>query len=60
MATTTSYPAVSEALIDALDKTFPERTADPAWSDREIWMRAGERRAVRFLRGQFNEQQKGI
>lgn len=42
-------PATAEQLVALLDKTYPELSADPSWSDREVWMRAGERRLVRWL-----------
>lgn len=42
-------PLTVEALIEALDKSYPERCPDPSWSDKEIWMKAGERRLVRRL-----------
>lgn len=50
-------PPLSQALIDALDARFPERCADPADTDREIWMKAGERRLVNTLKGELRKQE---
>lgn len=36
-------------LIEALNDIFPHRCADPKDPEREIWMKAGERRLVDFL-----------
>lgn len=45
----TKPPPITPELLKYLDEAFPERSPDPDWSDREIWLRAGERRAVRHL-----------
>ena len=42
-------PVFSVDLIKELDKEFPESSPEPSHTDREIWMRAGERRIVRML-----------
>lgn len=44
---------LSEQTINEIDALFPERSADPRDSDREVWMKAGERRLVRFLIDQY-------
>ena len=49
-------PHVSKELIDFLDEQFPERTPEMSWSDREIWVKAGERKLVRYLHRLFEEQ----
>lgn len=53
-------PVIPEDLLKALDKHFPERCPEPEWSEREIWMRVGERRVVRFLKRVFDEQNENI
>ena len=35
------FPPIDEALIKRLDEVYPESCADPALSDREIWMAVG-------------------
>lgn len=42
-------------LLDALDKLYPARGPDPRDSDREIWMKAGERRVIEVLRAKYQE-----
>lgn len=49
-------PYISEELIEFLDKSFPERSPELSWSDREIWIKAGERRLVRYLIRLHQEQ----
>lgn len=53
-------PVVPKDLLDALEVRFPERCPEPEWSDREIWIRAGERRVVRFLKRVFEQQNENI
>lgn len=54
------FPRIPNDLIEALDALYPERTPDPQWSDREVWMRVGERRVVRTLQRIFDEQNRNI
>lgn len=44
-----TLPVFSVDLVEALDKTYPETSPDPNDSEREVWMKAGERRLVRGL-----------
>jgi hypothetical protein len=39
--------------ISLLDQCYPHRCPDPTQSEREIWMRAGERRLVDVLKAKF-------
>jgi hypothetical protein len=55
-----AIPPLSPTLVEALDKRFPERCPDPAWSDREIWRRVGQREVVRLLRQELEKQQHNI
>lgn len=52
-------PLITEELMNYLNKLYPERCPDPRHNDREIWMRAGERRVVRFLQSVFDGQDAG-
>lgn len=54
------FPTIPKALLDELDSRFPEMSADPGWTDREIWIRSGQRSVVRFLLGQFKRQNENI
>jgi hypothetical protein len=51
------FPPIEEALIKKLDEVYPESCADPALSEREIWMAVGARQVVRMLRAVYLEQQ---
>lgn len=51
-------PPILPALVDHLDRLYPERCASPDDSDREIWMKAGERRIVRHLRNMLEKQER--
>lgn len=44
------FPDDIDLLIEALDEIFPDRAPNPNDHDREIWMKAGEVRAVTFLK----------
>lgn len=54
------FPVVSEALLSQLSERFPELCPDPQWSDREIWMKVGQRSVVRFLSEVFRRQNENI
>ena len=53
-------PVIPKDLLDALEHRFPERCPEPEWSDREIWMRVGERRVIRLLRRAYEQQQENV
>ena len=42
-------------LLDALEGLCPARPPDPKDSEREIWMKAGERRLVEVLKAKYEE-----
>ena len=42
------------ALIEWLDTLYPDRCPDPKHTEREIWMKAGERRLVCFGSGHLS------
>jgi len=60
MADLPPIPPLSPELVEALDKRFPERCPDRSWSDREIWIRVGQREVVRFLIEELKQQQETI
>lgn len=53
-------PVIPKDLLEALNERFPERCPDPKWSEREIWMRVGERNVVRLLQRAFDEQNENV
>ena len=54
------FPTIPQPLLDDLNQRYPERSAELSWSDREVWIKAGERRVVRFLNEQFKRQNENI
>lgn len=55
-----NFPLISKPLLDELNQRYPERSAESEWSDREIWLKAGERRVVRFLNEMYKRQNENI
>lgn len=49
-------PYISDELIEFLDKMYPERTPETSWTDREIWVKVGERKVVRKLKQMAEDQ----
>lgn len=43
-------PLTVEALIDYLDKSFPNQCPDLQWSDKRVWYEAGRHSVVTHLR----------
>lgn len=54
----TKFPGLSKELVEALDHQFPERSAEPEWTEREVWINTGKRHAIRFIINKYNEQVK--
>lgn len=53
-------PPFSIDLIKMLDRIYPARPPNPAHSEREIWMAAGERRLVDRLLNLSNEEDNNV
>ena len=51
------FPPLSEAMIDRLDRLYPSACPTLTDPDRLIWIKAGQRSVVDFLRSRFEEQQ---
>lgn len=49
---------LSRELLEALDKLYPARPPDPKDSDREIWLKAGERRLLDVLWAKLEEAEE--
>jgi hypothetical protein len=49
-------PDLSKDLIAVLDERFPSRCPDPKDSEREIWIKVGQRKVVEFLQDVYDEQ----
>lgn len=54
-----SITFASSELVDLLEAMYPERSPEPEESERELWMRAGERRLVRKLRELRSQGERG-
>lgn len=53
-----NLPVTAIDLITRLDKLYPEKAPDPLDSERELWMKAGERRLVRTLLHRLERENK--
>ena len=51
---------MSEDFLKALNGMYPARPPDPRDTEREIWMKAGERRLVEVLQSKFNDAHEGV
>jgi len=49
-------PDLSRDLIDVLDARFPLRLPDINDSEREIWLKVGQRKVIDFLKDTYDEQ----
>jgi hypothetical protein len=49
---------LTSELLALLDEAFPHRCPNPQDSVAEMWMKAGERRAVEILMAKFAEAQE--
>ncbi len=53
-----SFPYVSQALIDALQRVFPDQAPNPGTPDHKIREQIGAVAVVRFLETKRREQQE--
>jgi hypothetical protein len=53
-------PDLSLRLLERLDELFPDRCPSPSDSEREIWIKAGQRKVVTFLWDVYDEQNETI
>lgn len=51
---------LSKEAIQALDEMYPLTLPNPTDTDRELWMKVGERRLVEVLKAKFAEANEGI
>lgn len=51
---------IQRGLVDELNAIYPHRCADPKDSEREIWMKAGERRVIDFIESAYKESTESI
>ena len=53
-------PYLSRDLVSQLDALHPARPPNPKDSEREIWMKAGERRLIEGLMHTIQEQDENV
>lgn len=53
-------PVIPKDLLDVLDAKFPEKCPEVNWSDREIWIKVGQRSVVRHLLKIYEQQNENI
>jgi hypothetical protein len=58
--TTSRFPAVSLALLEDLEKRFPDRIPDTIASVQEIYKKQGEVTVIRLLRREYDKQTANI
>ena len=49
-------PALSQELINKLDKLFPDKCPLLTDTDREIWFKVGQRSVINYLQQTYDEQ----
>jgi hypothetical protein len=54
------FPPIDKAMILALEKLFPNVSAQLNWSDKEVWFKSGQVSVVEFLKTKFDEQNETI
>lgn len=57
---TNPVPHIPEDLLKHLENAYPERCAELSWSEREIFVKAGQRQLVNFLRRTYEKQNENI
>lgn len=53
-----TVPPLDAATVEYAERLFPEKCPNPNDHEREVWMKAGERRAVNRLRNLLDKQEK--
>lgn len=54
------FPFVPPELVRALQEAFPDRVPELADSDREVWVKVGHQKVVRFLAKKVEEQEEAL
>lgn len=53
-------PLIPRALLDHLDREFPNTVPETDWSEREVWARTGARRVIDHMRAMYEEQHSNV
>jgi len=54
------FPPISQELLTALSRVFPDQVPNLSDTDRQVWTKVGNVQVVRFLRERFREQNEDI
>jgi len=52
----TPIPSISKALVDWLDRLYPDRCPNPNMLEREVWIAVGRADVVRKLKHEHEQQ----
>ena len=52
--------SVAESLLEELEARFPDQCPSIEDTDREVWIKVGRVEVIRFLRKQFDVQNRNI
>jgi hypothetical protein len=53
-----TFPHLSKAIIERLERLFPNACPTLTMKDREVWFRCGQVDVVRFLRREYERQRE--
>ena len=56
----TGFPILSEALMQELNRRFPESCPELDWDMKTVWYVTGQRSVVRLLNTIYEEQQETV
>jgi hypothetical protein len=51
-----NLPDLSTALVEALEKLFPDCCPDISLTDRQVWFAAGRADVIKYIREQYRRQ----
>lgn len=52
----TKVPNLSEKMVEALERLFPNKCPKLELTDREVWFKAGQASVAEFLRAEYKRQ----
>ena len=55
-----TFPPINKGLLEALEKRFPDRCPEEALTDQQVRVKMGNVAVIRFLRTEYNRQNKTI
>lgn len=55
-----NLPEISRDLLEELETRFPDKCPDPRMTEKDIYIKMGEVRVIRFLRAEFEIQNQSV